>query len=61
MLGIGLPELLFLLALLVVAFRPEQLAELARTAGGLAGRLWQMGQQLRDEVEREWKKEPPSS
>jgi Sec-independent protein translocase protein TatA len=61
MLGIGLPELLFVLVLLVVAFRPEQLAELARSGGHLAGRLWRMGQQLRDEVEREWKEEPPAS
>ena len=54
MFGVGLPEALFLLALLVMIFRPEQLAELARAVGGLAGRLRQVGQQFRDEVEREW-------
>jgi Sec-independent protein translocase protein TatA len=54
MFGVGLPEALFLLALLVLVFRPEQLAELARAVGGLAGRLRQVGQQFRDVVEREW-------
>jgi Sec-independent protein translocase protein TatA len=54
MFGVGLPEALFLLALLVMIFRPEQLAELARAVGGMAGRLRQVGQQFRDEVEKEW-------
>ena len=55
MLGIGWPELLFLLVLLLIFFRPEQLAELARTAGEFAGQFWRMGQRLRDDVEREWR------
>ncbi|MEW6325156.1 MAG: hypothetical protein AB1515_07190 [Nitrospirota bacterium] len=61
MLGIGWPEFLFLLALLLVVFRPEQLADLVRTAGEFSGQLLRMGRQLRDEVEREWQQAPPPS
>jgi Sec-independent protein translocase protein TatA len=53
MLGIGFQELLLILVLLVVCFRPEQLAELVRTAGSIAGRLRHVGRDLREEVERE--------
>jgi Sec-independent protein translocase protein TatA len=53
MLGIGLPELLFIVALLVVCFRPDQLAGLARTVGQFGGQLWRMSQGLRSEIERE--------
>ena len=76
MLGIGWPELLFLLALLLIVFRPEQLAQLARATGEFAGQFRRMGQRLRDDIEREWqeasaapakrpaprhKEEPPAS
>lgn len=53
MFGVGLPELLLILALLVVCFRPDQLARLARTAGQLGGQLWRISQGVRSELERE--------
>lgn len=53
MLGIGFPELVVILILLLVVFRPEQLVELVRTAGGLAERFWRAGQEIREQVEGE--------
>jgi Sec-independent protein translocase protein TatA len=52
-LGIGFPELVVILILLLVVFRPEQLVELVRTAGGLAERLRRTGREIRDQVEGE--------
>jgi len=65
MLGIGFPELVVILILLLIVFRPEQLVELVRAAGGLAGRFWQAGQELREQFEEElaqtteWKRPGP--
>jgi len=53
MLGIGFPELVVILVLLLVLFKPEQLVELVRVTGGLAERLWRTGQEIREEVEGE--------
>lgn len=53
MLGIGFPELVVILILLLIVFRPEQLVELVRDAGGLAGRFWRAGQELREQMESE--------
>jgi Sec-independent protein translocase protein TatA len=53
MLGIGFPELVVILILLLVVFKPEQLVELVRGAGGLAERLWRTGQEMREQVEGE--------
>jgi Sec-independent protein translocase protein TatA len=53
MLGIGFPELVVILVLLLVVFKPEQLVELVRGAGGLAERLWRTGQEMREQVEGE--------
>ncbi|HTP41398.1 MAG TPA: twin-arginine translocase TatA/TatE family subunit [Nitrospiria bacterium] len=53
MLGIGFPELVVILILLLIVFRPEQLVELVRAAGGLAGRFWQAGQEIREQIEEE--------
>jgi Sec-independent protein translocase protein TatA len=52
-LGIGFPELVVILILLLVVFRPEQLVELVRAASGLAERFWRAGQELREQVEGE--------
>jgi sec-independent protein translocase protein TatA len=53
MLGIGFPELVVILILLLIVFRPEQLVELVRVAGGLAGRFWRAGQEIREQMEEE--------
>lgn len=53
MLGIGFPELVAILILLLVVFRPEQLVELVRSASGLAERFWRAGQEMREQVEGE--------
>lgn len=53
MLGIGFPELVVILILLLVVFKPEQLVEVVRGAGGLAERLWRTGQEMREQVEGE--------
>jgi len=52
-LGIGLPELVVILILLLIVFRPEQLVDLVRVAGGLAGRFWRAGQEIREQMEEE--------
>jgi len=56
MLGIGFPELVVILILLLIVFRPEQLVELVRVAGGLAGRFWRAGQEIREQMEEELKR-----
>ena len=53
MFGIGFPELLLILALLLISFKPSQLAELVRTAGTVIKRLGKTGQSLKEEFERE--------
>jgi Sec-independent protein translocase protein TatA len=52
-LGIGFPELVVILILLLIVFRPEQLVDLVRVAGGLAGRFWRAGQEIREQMEEE--------
>jgi Sec-independent protein translocase protein TatA len=53
MLGIGFPELVVILILLLMVFKPDQLIELVRGAGGLAGRFWRAGQEIREQMEEE--------
>jgi len=53
MLGIGFPELVVILVLLLVLFKPEQLVDVVRVAGSLAERLRRAGQEIRDQVEGE--------
>jgi Sec-independent protein translocase protein TatA len=53
MLGIGFPELVVILILLLIVFTPDQLVELVRGAGGLAGRFWRAGQEIREQMEEE--------
>jgi sec-independent protein translocase protein TatA len=53
MLGIGFPELVVILVLLLIVFRPEQLVEMVRAVGGLAGQFWQAGQEIREQIEEE--------
>jgi len=60
MFGIGFPEFVVLLVILLIVFKPEQLAEMARVAGRLAGQLREMGQRAREEMERELSMEPES-
>jgi Sec-independent protein translocase protein TatA len=52
-LGIGFPELVVILILLLIVFQPEQLVELVRVAGGLAGRFWRAGHEIREQMEEE--------
>jgi Sec-independent protein translocase protein TatA len=53
MLGIGFPECVVILILLLIVFKPDQLVELVRVAGGLAGRFWRAGQEIREQMEEE--------
>ena len=53
MLGIGFPELVVILILLLVLFKPEQLVDVVRVAGGVVERLRRTGQEIREEVEGE--------
>jgi len=53
MLGYGMPELLFILALALIVFGPQKLPEVARTIGKALANLRQAADDFRNMVEEE--------